>query len=61
MNRKSFWTAERVERLVMWYDRFRNKQRPYDYVAKKLRTSKSAIYQKLGRMKAIDAPWSKMR
>jgi hypothetical protein len=59
MNKKSFWTAERVERLVMWYNRFKNNQHPYDHVAKKLKTSKSAIYQKLGRMKAIDAPWAR--
>lgn len=58
-SKKNFWNDRNVDRLLMWYDRMKNKDRPYDRVAKKLKVSKSSAYQKLGRLGKINASWAK--
>ena len=57
--RTTFWTTNRVARLVMWYGRFCGKPDAYQKVADKLKTTKSAVYKKLGRLGHLDAKWAK--
>lgn len=54
-----FWTPNREKRVVMWFYRFKDKEHTFDRVAAKLKTSKDAVYKKLGRLGHLNAEWSK--
>ena len=58
--RKSFWTANRIQRLVMWHDRYMQKgsKNIYTDVAKHLNCTKSAAYHKLGHLGRVQANWA---
>ena len=56
---KSFWTPRNEQRLIMWYERFNGKPNVFRLVASKMKTSKSTVYHKLGRLGELDASWSK--
>ena len=55
----SFWTESREQRLIMWYNRFKDSDRCFEKVAQKLKTTKNAVYKKIGRLGHLDADWSK--
>lgn len=55
----SFWTPKKVESLMKWHNKLRGKEDQYAKIATKVGATKSAVYQKLGRLGAIDAPWAK--
>jgi len=54
----SFWTDSRVERLRRWYNEYKDREDVYLRVAKRLNTTKDAVYKKLGREGMLDASWA---
>jgi hypothetical protein len=52
------WTDDRVARLIKWHEKLQGKDRMYDRIAEKMKTSRHAVYKKLGRLGRIDAKWA---
>lgn len=59
--RTTFWTEQRVERLINLYSKLRSSEKPYARIAKQMKTTESAVYQKLGRIGQLNTAWSQRR
>lgn len=58
MKNKNQWTEARVEKLIKWHDHYMGDPKCYQKIAGRLRTTKDAVYSKLGRMGRVDAKWA---
>lgn len=60
MKQSKTWDSKREERLIKWYNHYKNQSNVYEKVAKRLKVENSNIvYKKLGRLGLLNAPWSK--
>ena len=56
--RATFWTDDRVSRLISWHNKLTGKNQMFERIAGKLKTSRHAVYKKLGRLGRLNAKWA---
>ena len=58
--RDTYWTQERVSRLIKWSQKYQGKKNYYEAIAKHFTgKTKNSIYKKLGRLGRVGANWAK--